>query len=132
MTFERNLSCFRGIYGYPFYTRLGDCCSGLKHNHIGGAGAEAAGILPLFRLLFVNIRSECSGFCLGAISTVVTGVPGWLIRVSVRLLISSQVMISWFMGLSTEPGSMLTVCLGFSLPLSLPLPTNAVYVSQHK
>ena len=32
-----------------------------------------------------------------------TGAPGWLSRLSVKLLISAQVMISRFVGSSTEP-----------------------------
>ena len=52
------------------------------------------------------------------------GAPGWLSQLSVRLLISVQVMISRFVELSPASGSVLTVwsLLGIlSLPLSLPL-----------
>ena len=38
-----------------------------------------------------------------------SGALGWLSRLSVRLLTSAQVMISWFMGSSLELGSTLTV-----------------------
>ena len=53
------------------------------------------------------------------------GAPGWLGRLGVRLLISAQVLISRFVGLSPTSGSTLTVqgLLGIlSPPLSLPLP----------
>ena len=52
------------------------------------------------------------------------GVPGWLSRLSIRLLILVQVMISWFVGSCPTLGSALTVwsLLGIlCLPLSLPL-----------
>ena len=39
----------------------------------------------------------------------ILGVPGWLIRLSFGFLISSQVMISQFMGSSPTPASALTV-----------------------
>ena len=44
-------------------------------------------------------------------------VPGWLSRLSIRLLILAQVMISQFVSLSPVLGSALTPwsCLGFSL-----------------
>ena len=55
----------------------------------------------------------------------ILGAPGWLSWLSVRLLISAQVRISWFMGWSPVSGSVLTVQspLGIlSLPLSLLFP----------
>ena len=51
------------------------------------------------------------------------GAPGWLSRLSARLLISAQVMIPWSWdqapprALRRQPEA----CLGFSLSLSLPL-----------
>ena len=53
------------------------------------------------------------------------GVPGWLSLLSIQLLISAEVTISWFERLSPTLGSILTAwsLLGIlSLPLSLPLP----------
>ena len=61
-----------------------------------------------------------------------TGAPGWLSQLSIRLLITDQVMISWFMSLSSMSGSELAVqsLLGIlSLPLFLPLSYS---VSQNK
>ena len=51
-------------------------------------------------------------------------VPGWLSLLSLRLLISAQVMISWLVGSSPTSGSVLTAwsLLGISLSPSLPLP----------
>ena len=45
------------------------------------------------------------------------GAPGWLSCLNIQLLISAQVVISWFMGSSPAPGSALKAgaCLGFSL-----------------
>ena len=63
------------------------------------------------------------------------GVPGWLNRLSVWLLVSAQVMISWFMGLSPSSGSVITAwsllgILSFSLSLSLcPSPAYALSLS---
>ena len=53
------------------------------------------------------------------------GAPGWLSRLGVRLLVSAQVTISWFVGSSPASGSSLTVrsLLG-TLSLSLPLPCS--------
>ena len=57
--------------------------------------------------------------------------PGWLSQLGIELLISAQVMISRFVGLSPVSGSLLMVQsllgtlslpLSFSLSLSLPLP----------
>ena len=56
---------------------------------------------------------------------IVTGVAGWLSGFRIRLLISVQAMISWFMSCSSLSGFVLTVhsLLGIlSLSLSLPLP----------
>ena len=53
------------------------------------------------------------------------GALGWLSQLSLHLLISAQVMISWFMGWSSMSGSALTVwslLRILSLPLPLPLP----------
>ena len=53
------------------------------------------------------------------------GAPGWLSRLSIRLLILAQVLISWLAGSSNMSGPGLTArsLLGIlSLPLSLPLP----------
>ena len=50
------------------------------------------------------------------------GAPGWLSWTSVRLLMSAQVMISQFVGLSPASGCALTAWDSLSLPLSLPLP----------
>ena len=44
--------------------------------------------------------------------------PGWLSWLSIQLLTSAQVMISWFMGLSPVSGSVLT----------MPLPRSCVRV----
>ena len=52
------------------------------------------------------------------------GASGWLSRLSIRLLMSAQVMISWFVGSSPAWGTALTAwsLLGIlSLPLSLSL-----------
>ena len=54
-----------------------------------------------------------------------SGAPGWLSGLSSRLLVSAQVMISWFVSLSPALGSarIAPSLLGIlSLPLSLPLP----------
>ena len=50
------------------------------------------------------------------------GAPGWLSQLSVQLLVSTQVMISWFVSSNPALGSALTVqsLLGI-LSLSLPL-----------
>ena len=60
----------------------------------------------------------------------VLGVPGWLSWLSVQLLISAQVTVSWFVGLSPALGSALTTrnLLGFSFSsLSLcPFPAHAL------
>ena len=65
------------------------------------------------------------------------GAPGWLSRLNIRLLVSAQIMISWFRDF--EPHAGLALCrqhrasLGFSLSSSLhPSPTHAVTVSQNK
>ena len=59
--------------------------------------------------------------------------PGWISRLSNQLLISVQVMISGFVGSSPTSGSLLTVCLGFSLSLSLSAPPVLKFsVSQNK
>ena len=53
------------------------------------------------------------------------GVPGQLIQLSVQLLVSAQVMISWFVGSSSTLDSVLTVqslLRILSLPLSAPPP----------
>ena len=65
------------------------------------------------------------------------GAPEWLSRLSARLLVSVQVMISWFMSSSPALGSVLTAwsLLGIlSLPpsLSLPLPLLAPSLSLSK
>ena len=71
-------------------------------------------------------------------NNITTGVPGWLSRLSVWLLVLARVMISWFLGLSLTLGSVLLVrsllrilslclclCLCLSLSLSLsPLPCS--------
>ena len=60
-----------------------------------------------------------------------SGAPGWLSRVSVRLLILAQVMISQFMSSSPTSGSALTVqtllwILSLSPSLSVPPPLTCV------
>ena len=50
------------------------------------------------------------------------GAPGWLSRLSVRLLVSAQVTISWFLSLSNDSADPTWDSL--SLPLSLPLPCS--------
>ena len=64
------------------------------------------------------------------------GTPGWLSRLSGRLLVSAQVMISRFLSLSPTSGSALTMwsLLGIlSLPLSAPLPLAlSVSLEMHK
>ena len=62
--------------------------------------------------------------------------PGWLSRLSVRLLVSAQVMLSQLMSSDPTPGSVLTVgsllgILSFSLSLSAP-PLLTLYLSQKK
>ena len=59
--------------------------------------------------------------------------PGWLSSLSIQLLISAQVMISWFVTFSLELGSELKVrnllrvlSLSVSLSLSLYLPLSAL------
>ena len=62
------------------------------------------------------------------------GAPVWLSRLSLRLLISAQVMISRFVGLCPGSGSALTAqrLLGIlSLPLSLPLLCLCVHACEH-
>ena len=65
-----------------------------------------------------------------------SGAPGWLSQFSVGLLISVQVMISWFMGLSPTSGShnQHRAYLGFCLspPLSLPLPCSCSHFLSQK
>ena len=51
-------------------------------------------LVPIVLALAIRSSSTC-------------GVPGWLSRLSVGLLISAQVMISWFVSLSPESGSVL-------------------------
>ena len=65
------------------------------------------------------------------------GFPGWLSQLNVWLLISAQVMISQFMGLSPMCGSVLTTwsllrILSLLPTLSAPLPTctHALFISQ--
>ena len=68
------------------------------------------------------------------------GVPGWLSWLSDRVVVSAQVMISWFMSSSPMLGSALASCslLGIlslfpSLSFSLcPSPTRAPSASQNK
>ena len=60
------------------------------------------------------------------------GAPGWLSQLSTRLLMSTQVMISWLVGLSPVSGPSLTVqsLLGIlSLSLSLSAPPLLVHAS---
>ena len=64
------------------------------------------------------------------------GTPGWLSQLSVRLLVSAQVMSSQLRSSSSESGSVLTVwsllgmlSLSLSLSLSLTLPTWTVFIS---
>ena len=61
----------------------------------------------------------------------ITGAPGWLSWLSVRLLFSAQVMISWFTGSSPASGSVLTArsLLGI-LPASLPAPPRHFSLSK--
>ena len=72
-----------------------------------------------YRWMFKSITMAVKNFSLPQ------GAPGWLSQLSIQLLVSAQVMISWIVGLSPESGSVLTawslpgiLCL----PLSLPLP----------
>ena len=69
----------------------------------------------------IQVGSSYSGHCLKCKS----GAPGWLSGLSVRLLVSAQVMISRFVSSSPLSGSVLTeelgACLGLSLSLSLSL-----------
>ena len=65
------------------------------------------------------------------------GGPGWLIQLSVWVLISAQVMISGFMSSNPESGSALTsqkllaiLSLSLSLSLSLPPPPLALSLSK--
>ena len=57
-------------------------------------------------------------------------VPGWLSQLSVQLLVSAQVMISWFMSSSLALGSVLTVRspLGILSPLSAPPPQLTICI----
>ena len=64
-----------------------------------------------------------------------TGASGWLNQLSVQLLMLAQVMISQFMSLSPESGSAVTTesaWVSLSLPLSLPLPTRSLFLSQNE
>ena len=75
-----------------------------------------------------------SGMTHMKLRTVLTGAPGWLSCLSIRFLISAQVMISWFMTLSPASSSALTVqsLLGILSPsLSAP-PPLALYLSKKK
>ena len=57
--------------------------------------------------------------------------PGWLRWLSIQLLISAQVMISWFMSSSPASGCALTVrslLEILSLPLSLCPPCPDLYI----
>ena len=63
---------------------------------------------------------------------LILGVPGWIRWLSIQLLISAQVVISWFMGLSPTLGSVLTVqSLVEIFPLSVsPLLTVSLLFSK--
>ena len=57
------------------------------------------------------------------------GAPGWLGWFGVRLLISAQVMISWFMSLSPALSSVLSAwAVSLLSPSSLPLPHCALSI----
>ena len=69
---------------------------------------------------------KTSWFTLPSLSVIccnISKVPGWLIRLSIGLLFSAQVMILWFSSLSPKLGSTLAVqsLLGILSP-ALPLP----------
>ena len=70
--------------------------------------------------------------------STIRGAPGWLSGLSIRLLISAQVGISWFVSSSPTLGSVLTVgsLLGIpSLLLSMPfeaLLARSLSLSQNK
>ena len=76
-----------------------------------------------------------------ALKEITTGAPGGLSQMSIRLLISAQVMISWFVGLIPVSGSMLAAqslfgILSLSLSLCHPPPpaplTCSLSLSQNK
>ena len=83
-----------------------------------------------------SIKDTKSWIILTIIITAFSGASGWLSRLSIQLLVSAQVMISWFRDSSPGSGSALTVQgLGcsLSLPLSLPLPCSCcLCLSQNK
>ena len=60
--------------------------------------------------------------------------PRWLSQLSVRLLISAQVMISGFVGLTPASGSVLTMwsLLGILSPSLSALPLLKLLLSQNK
>ena len=62
------------------------------------------------------------------------GAPGWLIQLSIQLLISAKVFISWFMRLSPASGSTLTALILLGIlsppPLSAPAPNHTHTHSQ--
>ena len=62
-----------------------------------------------------------------------SGVPGWLSRLSVRLLVSAQVVISWFVSSNPTSGSLLSAQSPLQIlcpPLSLFSPAHAHILSQ--
>ena len=54
------------------------------------------------------------------------GVPGWLSPLSVRLLVSAQVMISWLVGSSPTSGSVLAEKGLFGILSLCPPPTHTL------
>ena len=60
--------------------------------------------------------------------------PGWLSWFSIQLMVSAQVMVSWFMSSSPTSGSVLTVCslLGILSPSLSAAPLLALSLSQNK
>ena len=55
----------------------------------------------------------------------IPGVPGWLSWLSIRFLITAQVVMSQFVSSSLTSGSVLLEIL--SLPFSLPLPCSRIH-----
>ena len=57
---------------------------------------------------WVNLKNLCIIFYFALKSYNCPGAPGWLSWLSIQLLISARVMVSWFMGSRPESGSALT------------------------
>ena len=92
------------------------------HKGVGVYYLQCFHFLTIYHLQFL---APCS--CYDHHKEILLGVPGWLSQLSIRLLISAQVMISRFVGSSPTLGSALTVwsplgTLSLSLSLCLASP----------